>query len=52
MRLVSHDHGPAIGIDRGVVVDVTETELTLETDEAEVVVPLTDIDHATVVLPW
>lgn len=52
IRLVPHEDGPAIGVDAGVVVGVTETELTLETDGAEVVVLLTDIDHATVVLPW
>ncbi len=52
VRLVPHEDGPTLDAPSGVVVDVTETELTLETDGAEVVVPLTDIDHATVVLPW
>jgi ribosome maturation factor RimP len=52
IRLVAHEDGPAIGVDAGVVVGVTETELTLENDGAEVVVLLTDVDHATVVLPW
>jgi ribosome maturation factor RimP len=52
VRLVPHEHGPTLDAPTGVVVDVTETELTLESDGAEVVVRLTDIDHGTVVLPW
>ena len=52
VRLVPNEDGPTIAAHTGVVVDVTETELTLEIDGAEVVVPLTDVDHGTVVLPW
>jgi ribosome maturation factor RimP len=36
----------------GTLLAVTETELTLESDRTEVVVPLADVDHGKVVLPW
>lgn len=52
VRLVPR--GDDAGTDRqtGVVVAVTETELTLETEGTEVVVALADVDHGIVVLPW
>jgi ribosome maturation factor RimP len=52
VRLVPREEDPDAAAQTGIVLDVTETDLTLETDGAEVVVPLSDIDHATVVLPW
>jgi ribosome maturation factor RimP len=36
----------------GVVVAVTDTDLTLDIDDTELVVPLVDIEQARVVLPW
>jgi ribosome maturation factor RimP len=36
----------------GVVVAVTDTDLTLDIDDTELVVPLADIEQARVVLPW
>jgi ribosome maturation factor RimP len=40
------------GPDGGTVVTVTDSELTLDADGAEVTIPLADVDHGTVVLPW
>lgn len=36
----------------GTLLDVTETEITLESDRTQVVVPLAEVDHGKVVLPW
>ena len=36
----------------GIVTAVTETDLTLEIDGTDHVVPLADVDHGVVVLPW
>jgi ribosome maturation factor RimP len=37
---------------RGRLLAATETDITLEIDGTEVIVPLGDVDHGTVVLPW
>lgn len=36
----------------GRLVAATDDDITLDTDGAEVVIPLTDLDHGKVVLPW
>lgn len=52
VRLVPNDAAPSASERTGTVVDVTDTELTLEIDGVDHVVPLADVDHGTVVLPW
>jgi ribosome maturation factor RimP len=36
----------------GTVVDVTDDAVTLQQDDAEVTVPLDEVDHGKVILPW
>lgn len=52
VRIVRTDGGDDEDQVTGTLVAVTETDITLESDRAEVVVPLSDVDHGQVVLPW